>query len=133
MNNGKVKVRDMEGQYVEFDAETARHVGDDHTKLKPGTNITDGEDRLQHLVDAIRTVRTPHEIWEELDSNGNPTAKIYLRVYSYPVSGKSTNQSVAMLGVRWESESHRLHTYYYNEKPDKLERKRKGRLLYKRK
>ena len=133
MSNGKVKVRDMEGQYVEFDAETARHVGDDHTKLKPGTNITDGEDRLQHLVDAIRTVRTPHEIWEELDSNGNPTAKIYLRVYSYPGSGKSTNQSVAMLGVRWESESHRLHTYYYNEKPDKLERKRKGRLLYKRK
>ena len=42
------------------------------------------------------------------------------------------NARKAMLGVRWESESKRMHTYYENLAPNKLERKRKGKLLYKR-
>lgn len=69
----------------------------------------------------------PHEIWEELDAAGKPKAKLYLRVYKIgPKKNKVT------LGVRWESESHRIHTYYDINNPIKADRKRKGKLLYKR-
>lgn len=127
MHNGKAKVRTMEGDWVEFDKATADHIEFDHTKpSQEDPTITEGKDRMQKLVDAMRTVRQPHEIWQEMDEKGEPTAKIYLRVFDLPHGKK------AMLGVRWESESKRMHTYYQNTNPNKLERKRKGRLLYKR-
>lgn len=69
----------------------------------------------------------PHEIWEELDAAGKPKAKLYLRVYEI-----DPNKTKVTLGVRWEKESHRIHTYYDKEDPRNAEGKRKGKLLYKR-
>ena len=127
MHNGDAKVRTMEGDWVIFDKATAVHIELDHKRPSAtDKTLTEGEDRMQKLVDAMRTVRYPHEVWQEMDGKGKPSAKIYIRVFDLP------NGKKAMLGVRWESESHRMHTYYENLNPDKLERKRKGKLLYKR-
>lgn len=53
----------------------------------------------QKLLDTMRTILQPHEIWQEMDEKRDPTAKIYLRVFDLPHGKK------AMLGVRRESES----------------------------
>lgn len=121
-----LKVRTMEGDWVAFDQETARHIEEDHPRKVKGIGLSEGQDRMQKLLDAMRAVRQPHEIWQELDEHENPIAKLYIRVYERP-NGKRVT-----LGVRWENESARLHTYYDTDKPAKFERKRKGKLLYKR-
>ena len=128
MNSGNCKVRSVDGDWVEFDRETCRHIEQDHQFGSRTTKgLTEGEDRLQKLADAMRTVVRPHEVWEELDAAGNSKAKLYLRVYEI-----GPNKKKVTLGVRWEKESHRIHTYYDINKPKTVEKKRAGKLLYKR-
>ena len=128
MDSGNCKVRSVDGDWVEFDRETCRHIEKDHQfRSRTTKGLTEGEDRLQKLADAMRTVVRPHEIWEELDASGNPKAKLYLRVYEI-----GPNKKKVTLGVRWESESHRIHTYYDISKPGTVEKKRAGKLLYRR-
>lgn len=119
MNSGNCKVRSVDGDWVEFDHETCRHIEQDH-KYPAGdkTGLTEGEDRLQKLADAMRTVVRPHEIWEELDAAGKPKAKLYTRVYDI-----GPNKKKVTLGVRWEKESHRVHTYYDITKPKTVEKR----------
>ena len=126
MSGKGLKVKTMEGDFIVLDQETARHVEKDHPRHKKGTNLTEGQDRMQKLLDVVRAIRKPHEIWQELDENGEPSAKLYMRVY------KLTDGKRVTLGVQWEKEGGRLHTFYDTDKPAKLERKRKGKLLYKR-
>ncbi|OCA02312.1 phage portal protein family protein [Akkermansia glycaniphila] len=107
--------RSIDGQNVHFTRDVL-----DHWEAA-GKTSTEQARRLRHLSEAVRAVKSPHEIWE----NPRDGQRTYLRSY------KDASGHYVLAGFV-VGKTGNVRTYFHNRRLSSMEKTRKGTLKYKR-
>ena len=116
------KINSVDGKDVTFDNAILEHWKEEN-KTK-----ADEIGRLKHLTNAIRTIRAPHEVWEQ--ANGQ---RAYVRAFSEPITknGKTVEKRGYISGFVVGNDG-KVRSYFYTHRTEAPDNARKGMLKYKR-
>ena len=116
LSKGKIVVKSIDGKRVVFDKNIPIHWSQVHKPHK------EKQRRLAYLSEAVRAVTNPHEVWELPNKQ-----RTYLRVYQ-DETGKLVMSGFVV------GKNNRVRSFFhdYRVRSNGVEKKRQGKLIYKR-